>query len=147
MSMPLDVPPLVRERATSNGVAGQRWLDELPEQVAALADRWGLALGRSFPGGTAAFVAAATDRSGRACVLKVAMPLDMDDGDSFARSVQVHQLASCQMCLCVPPVEPVLSALRVKQVGSRGGVKKEPLLRIAEKLQLEALRSFGWHDL
>ena len=86
MPASLDVPPLVRERAASNGVAGQRWLDDLPELVAALADKWGLELGRSFPGGTAAFVAAATDRSGRACVLKVAMPLDMDDGDSFARS-------------------------------------------------------------
>jgi hypothetical protein len=37
---PLDVPELVRQRAMSNGVAGRRWLDDLPETVAALADRW-----------------------------------------------------------------------------------------------------------
>ena len=35
MPAPLDVPPLVRERASSNGVAGRRWLDDLPELVAA----------------------------------------------------------------------------------------------------------------
>jgi len=58
MPAPLDVPPLVRERAASNGAAGRRWLDDLPELVAALTDKWGLELGPSFPGGTSAFVAA-----------------------------------------------------------------------------------------
>jgi hypothetical protein len=29
----LDVPELVRQRATSNGSAGQRWLDDLPVAV------------------------------------------------------------------------------------------------------------------
>jgi streptomycin 6-kinase len=43
-------------------------------------------------------VAAATDRSGRACVLKVAMPLETDDGDEFGRSVLVHQLADGRGC-------------------------------------------------
>jgi hypothetical protein len=92
MLTPLDVPELVRQRAMSNGIAGRRWLDDLPETVAALTDRWHLELGNSFRGGTAAFVAAAMDRAGRPCVLKVAMPLEIDD-DSFDRSVRVHQLA------------------------------------------------------
>jgi streptomycin 6-kinase len=93
MLAPLDVPELVRQRAISNGSAGRRWLDDLPELVAAQADRWGLEIGKSFRGGTAAFVTAATDRSGRACVLKVAMPLAMDADDSFGRSVLVHRIA------------------------------------------------------
>jgi streptomycin 6-kinase len=97
MLAPLDVPELVRQRAMANGVEGRRWLDELPEVVAALADRWGLEIGKSFRGGTAAFVTAATDRSGRACVLKVAMPLEMEN-DSFGRSVLVHQLAGGRGC-------------------------------------------------
>lgn len=98
MLAPLDVPELVQQRAMSKGVPGRRWLDDLPELVAALADRWGLEIGSSFRGGTAAFVATATDRSGRACVLKVAMPLALEADDSFRRSVFVHQLAEGRGC-------------------------------------------------
>ena len=98
MPAPLTVPDLVRQRAMAHGVAGQRWLDDLPEVVAALADRWGLEVGESFRGGTAAFVAAATDQLGRACVLKVAMPLEIDEAELFGRSVLVHQLAGGRGC-------------------------------------------------
>ena len=77
----------------SNGVAGRRWLDDLPELVASLADKWGLEIGKAFRGGTAAFVTAATDQSGRACVLKVAMPLETEEDDLFRRSVLVHEIA------------------------------------------------------
>lgn len=98
MRAPVDVPELVRQRAMSNGVAGRRWLDDLPEVVAALAGRWGLEIGKSLRGGTAAFVAAATDQSGRGCVLKVAMPLDIEEYDAFGRSVLVHRLAGGRGC-------------------------------------------------
>jgi streptomycin 6-kinase len=95
---PLDVPALVRQRASSNGSAGQRWLEELPDVVARLADRWGLALGEPFAGGTAGYVVAAIDATGRACVMKVAMPLDMNEHDAFARSVRAHELAAGRGC-------------------------------------------------
>jgi streptomycin 6-kinase len=94
----IEVPELVRQRALANGVAGQRWLDELPELVAHLTHRWQLQLGSSFGGGTAGFVASVVDASGRPCVLKVAMPLDMDEVHQFRRSVRVHQLASGRGC-------------------------------------------------
>ena len=94
----LDVPELVVQRASRNGAAGQRWLDGLPAVVAELADRWGLALATPFAGGTAAYVVAATDSSGRECVLKVAMPLDMNDREVFARSVRAHRLAAGRGC-------------------------------------------------
>jgi streptomycin 6-kinase len=98
MRAPLDVPKLVRQRAMSNGVAGRRWLDDLPDVVAALADRWGLEIGESFRGGTASFVAAATDQSGRASVLKVAMPIEIEGDDAFGRGLLVHQLAGGRGC-------------------------------------------------
>ena len=63
-----------------------------------MAERWGLEIGNSFRGGTAAFVTAATDRSGRACALKVAMPHEIDPDESFSRSVLVHQLAAGRGC-------------------------------------------------
>ena len=98
MTAPLEVPELVRQRAMANGVAGRRWLNDLPLVVSALAERWGLEIGNSFRGGTAAFVTAATDRSGRACALKVAMPHEIDPDESFSRSVLVHQLAAGRGC-------------------------------------------------
>jgi streptomycin 6-kinase len=49
-----------------------QWLAELPGTVAGLADRWGLVVGAPFePGGQTAWVAPATDASGRDLVLKV----------------------------------------------------------------------------
>lgn len=73
-----------------NGAAGGRWLAEPPGVVADLTLRWNLELGGAFTGGTAGYVVAATDSTGLACVLKVAMPLDMDGHDAFARSVRAH---------------------------------------------------------
>jgi streptomycin 6-kinase len=95
---PLDVPDLVRQRATSNGSAGRRWLARLPDVLAELSGRWGLVLGSAFAGGTAGYVAAATDTLGRPCVLKVAMPLDLYDHETFLRSVRAHQLAAGRGC-------------------------------------------------
>jgi streptomycin 6-kinase len=98
VSAPLEVPELVRQRALSNGSAGQRWLIDLPDVVADLASRWELEVGSAFSGGTASFVVAATDSSGRACVLKVAMPLDIHEEDAFNRSLTTHQRAGGRGC-------------------------------------------------
>src|SRR5688572_21900255 len=88
----------VRERALANGPAGERWLKDLPDVVAQLADAWGLDLGEPFEGGTAAYVVAATDQAHGDCVLKVAMALDRDEKDAFARSVRVYELAAGRGC-------------------------------------------------
>jgi streptomycin 6-kinase len=94
----IDIPPLVRQRALHHGAAGSAWLDALPAVIDDLADRWGLTLGDAFAGGTAGYVVAATDARGRDCVLKVAMPLDIDERETFARSVLAHQLAAGRGC-------------------------------------------------
>jgi len=117
MLVPVDVPDLVRQRAMANGVAGRRWLDDLPEVVAALAERWGLEIGEPLQGGTAAFVTAATDRSGRACVLKVAMPLDMEGHEAFARSVLVHQLAGGRGCAALLDHDASAPAMLLERLG------------------------------
>jgi streptomycin 6-kinase len=94
----LDLPDLVRQRALAIGPAGQRWLDQLDGVVEALAARWHLTVGEPFAGGTASLVAAATDAAGQDCVLKVWMPLEIDGGDAFDRSVLAHQLADGRGC-------------------------------------------------
>ena len=114
---PLEVPELVRQRAMSNGLAGRRWLNDLPLVVDTLAERWGLEIGRSFRGGTAAFVTAATDRSGRGCVLKVAMPLEIDGAESFGRSVLVHQLAGGRGCAELLRHDESIPAMLLERLG------------------------------
>lgn len=98
MPVPVDVPDRVRQRALADGEAGRRWLDDLPGAVAALADRWGLELGESLPGGTASLVTTATDRSGRACVVKLPLPLESEGVDAFRHSVLAHRLADGRGC-------------------------------------------------
>jgi len=141
MAARLDVPELVRQRAMSNGVAGRQWLDDLPEAVAVLAERWGLEIGTSFPGGTAAFVTAATDRSGRACVLKVAMPLEMEADDSFRRSVLVHQLAGGRGCAQLLEHDAAAPAMLLERLGPNLDDLGMPLPQILETIAT-TLRSF-----
>jgi streptomycin 6-kinase len=116
----LDVPDAVRRRALAEGDAGQRWLDGLPAVVARLADRWGLDLGQALAGGTAAFVVAATrSDDGRACVLKVGLPLFADDegAEDFARSVRVHQLAAGRGCAELLAHDAAAQALLLERLG------------------------------
>lgn len=115
--MDLTVPELVRRRALANGAAGQAWLDSLPDVVGELATRWGLHLGRPYTGGTASFVTDATDGGGRACVLKVAMPLDMDELDTFHRSVLVHQLAEGRGCAQLIEHDLDVAAMLLERLG------------------------------
>ncbi|MEP7203226.1 MAG: aminoglycoside phosphotransferase family protein [Ilumatobacteraceae bacterium] len=141
MSLELNVPPLVRQRAIANGVAGQRWLDDLPEVVAALAQRWGLEVGASLGGGTAAYVAAATDGSGRACVLKVAMPLEMDRVDAFQRSVVAHQLAGGQACAELFEHDASPPAMLLERLGPNLDALGLPLPQLLEAIAA-TLRSY-----
>ena len=98
MAEMVGVPALARQRAAAAGPVGERWLRELPAVVASLAQRWQLRLGDPYGGGTASYVVAATDQGGRACVLKVAMPLDAAELAAFDRSVLVHELAAGRGC-------------------------------------------------
>jgi streptomycin 6-kinase len=112
----LDVPELVLQRA-SNNAAGMRWLADLPRVVAELSGRWGLVLGEAFAAGTAGYVAAAVDSSGRDCVLKIAMPLDMDEHDTFVRSVRAHELAGGRGCAALLAHDASVPAMLLERLG------------------------------
>ena len=115
--MGIDVPELVRRRAMSNGDAGRRWLDSLPDVVASLAERWNVTIGTPFDSGTAGYVAEAVDRSGRECVVKIAMPLDTDEHDAFVRSVTAHRLAAGRGCVVVLDVDTDVLAMLMERLG------------------------------
>ena len=151
MPAPLDLSDLVVQRALSNGGAGERWLAELPELVTALADRWRLELGATFCGGTASCVVAATDANGRDCVLKVAMPVDRDNADCFARSVSAHRLAAGRGCAELYEVDWSTRALLLERLGPDLHELNTPLWRLLDTVAT-TLRSFwrpfsAGHDL
>ena len=141
MPSALDVPPLVRQRALANGAPGRRWLDELSEVVAELARRWDLELGQSLRGGTASFVASATDGAGRACVLKVAMPLEIEGADAFVRSVSVHRLAEGRGCALLLSEDASVPAMLLERLGPNLDALGMPLDRKLEVIAA-TLRSF-----
>ena len=138
---PLDVPDLVVQRASRNGAAGRKWLEELPRIVAELTGRWQLTLGPAFTGGTAAYVAAVTDSDGRACVLKVAMPLDMDEPDTFARSVRAHQFAAGRGCAELLAHDDAAPAMLLERLGSNLADLDYSIPRILEAITA-TLQSF-----
>lgn len=85
--------------------------------VAELADRWGLTPGTAFAGGTSAYVVAVTDASGRECVLKIAMPLDMNERDDFVRSVRAHELAAGRGCAQLLAHDASVPAMLLERLG------------------------------
>jgi streptomycin 6-kinase len=113
----VDVPELVRQRALANSSAGRSWLDDLPDIVAGLAERWDLELGKAFAGGTAAYVVEAIDGHGEACVLKIAMPLDLDELAGFERSIVVHQLADGRACANLLDYDTDAPAMLLERLG------------------------------
>lgn len=139
---PLAVPALVRQRAMADGAAGQRWLDELAAVVAGLADRWGLEVGQALDGGTASYVTAATDAAGRACVLKITMPLAIDErGDGFARTVAVHQLAAGRGCAGLLAHDDTVGALLLERLGPNLDQLRMPLPQLLDTIA-ETLLAF-----
>lgn len=138
--MRLDVPELVRQRAEANGATCRRWLADLPEVVRVLADRWRLEIGSTFSGGTAALVVSATDDAGQPCVLKVAMPIEMEDG-AFARSVLVHQLAAGRGCAALLAHDPDAAAMLLERLGPNLHELDLPVPSILETVAA-TLRSF-----
>ncbi|MBE3000343.1 phosphotransferase [Nocardiopsis sp. HNM0947] len=70
----MELPDLVRQRATRLGAAGTAWLNGLEDLVAELEQRWAITVGPPLSGGSAAYVARARDAEGRDAVLKIDPP-------------------------------------------------------------------------
>jgi streptomycin 6-kinase len=141
MTAPIDVPELVRRRALAHGVAGRRWLDDLPDTVGAVASRWGLQLGDPLPGGTASFVCGALDEAGRHCVLKVAMAITPDDARAFRRSVLAHRVADGRGCVELLHHDEAASAMLLERLGSNLAELGTPLPELLDAI-VETLRAF-----
>lgn len=116
-----EVPDLVRQRAESAGSSGAAWLDALPGVVAEAAARFELTIGPALEGGTAGFVAEATDSAGTPLVLKIGLAVDRDDAATFARSVAVHRFANGRGCAALVAADldthPTAPAMVLERLG------------------------------
>ena len=80
-------------------------------------DRWSIELGASYGGGTAGYVAKAVGPDSTPCVVKIAMPLDIDERDAVQRAVAVHELAAGAGCARLLHVDLDASVLVLEQLG------------------------------
>jgi streptomycin 6-kinase len=108
----IDVSAVVRNKALVAGAAA--WLDALPELVRDLERTWGLAVGRTFPGATEAFVAEATLTDGTAAVLKLIVPRA---GDAAANEVTALRLAHGEGCVKLLRHDEPRGALLLERLG------------------------------
>jgi streptomycin 6-kinase len=68
------VPDIVRRRALSEGIEGERWLATLDTVLTELEHAWHVQIGQSLEGGTAAFVAEAIGSGDERFVIKLPTP-------------------------------------------------------------------------
>lgn len=88
-----DVPQVVQNKATAAGA--EQWLADLPALVAYYEQTWGISVGSVYEAGTEAFVAQATEESGRLAVLKLLIPRQ---GIVDTREIQVLELTQGAGC-------------------------------------------------
>jgi streptomycin 6-kinase len=112
-----DVSQQVHNRLTQLGEVGQRWLDQLPATIEALAQQWGCDVSGSLGGGSAACVVNATDRHGRPAVLKIAIPAGGEGYSDFDSEVLALSLGG-DSYVDVYEVDPVHRALLLERLGS-----------------------------
>jgi streptomycin 6-kinase len=86
------VPEAVRRKARACGVAGDRWLDQLPRVVADVERAWGIEVGDALAGGSGSYVAGASTADGRPAVLKMAIPDGLDGHSPFATELEALRL-------------------------------------------------------
>lgn len=79
---PIDVPTIVRGKAALLGAAGDRWLADLPDVLAALRQQWSITVVEPLTGGTAAYVARVHTADGGDAVLKVGLPGEYFDTEA-----------------------------------------------------------------
>jgi streptomycin 6-kinase len=130
------VPGIVRARAAVAGVAGERWVEDLPETVAALETRWSIVVGAQLSGGTAAFVARAVTAAGAPAVVKVAVP-----GLGFARRVRTLATAEGRGYVRLLAQDPEYDAVLLEALGvslDRSGLAPEVQLSTLCALLLQA---------
>lgn len=111
----LDVPAAVHGKAQALGPPGRRWLWCLPDLIRTLEGEWDLTVGAALPGGSAAYVAAATTAEGRAAVLKLHLP----GYDDVANEIRVLRIAAGHGYVRLLRSDEARGALLLERLGPR----------------------------
>lgn len=119
-----DVPAVVRAKALDAGAA--RWLDALPELVAALEREWSITAGRPYDGGTEAYVAEALLADGTPAVLKLHLPRA---GHHARHEITVLRLAGGEGCARLFRSDATRHALLLERLGRPLSALGVPLRR------------------
>ena len=90
---PLAVPERLQTSVKALGPAGSRWLQDLPDILASLAEDWSIAYGRPLDGGNAAYVIEAVTASGKPVIAKLAIPEGVDGFAPFEQELETFRLA------------------------------------------------------
>lgn len=120
----LEIPPVVREKATA--VGAQAWLDDIPALVSAIELDWRIVVGRTYRDSTEAVVAEATCADGTPAVLKLLVPRSRS---AAANEATVLRLAGGEGC-----------ARLLREDIARGALLLERLGRSLHELRLPANR-------
>jgi streptomycin 6-kinase len=107
------IPDAVRRKALAH--AAGAWLDHLPALVAELEREWSIGVGRTYSGGSEAFVAEATLDDGTPAVLKLVIPRA---GNHARNEITVLRLANGEGCARLLRDDVARSALLVERLGA-----------------------------
>jgi streptomycin 6-kinase len=131
----INVPAVVRSTAYAAGAGA--WLERLPSLVSSLEADWLIAVGRPYDGGSAAFVAEATQADGTPAVLKVVVPTL---GIDAASEATVLRLAGGDGCPVLYRYDPGRGALLMERLGRPMYELGLPLTRRLEILSATVAR-------
>jgi streptomycin 6-kinase len=88
----LDVPEGVVRKARAIGGEGERWLEDLPRNIAVLETEWDIRVRDPISGGSGGYVAGAELTDGSPAIVKLAIPEGLEGQGEFAREVRTLQL-------------------------------------------------------
>lgn len=132
MARSLHVTEPLRRKAASEGDECRKWLDDLPALVETIEREWSIAVGATFAGGTAAFVAEAVTADGSPAVLKLVMPAAIDGRDALPHEVRTLELAGGDGCARLLRHDLTRGALLLERLGRRLADLAFPLARQLE---------------
>lgn len=113
----IDVPLPVRRKAEAVGDAGLRWLRDLTQTVAELADEWQIAVGPPMQGGSGGYVAAVTMSDGTEAVLKLAIPEGLVGQGDFGREIATLEQGSPDCYVGLLRTDDVRRAVLLERLG------------------------------
>jgi streptomycin 6-kinase len=124
------VPTVVQNKAHAAGAT--RWLNDLPDLVAALERKWSIAVGRPYDDATEAFVAEATRADGTPAVLKLLVPRGRDVA---AHEITVLRTTNGEGCVRLLRDDVERGALLLERLGRS---LRELALPIAQRHEILA---------